>query len=171
MTDASKDGAMASLDALAALAGSWQATYRLRGDPSFDSDTPSTATVSPILGGRFVRIDYTWDEDDKLEEDGPQSGLLLVGFEPEPAPGTVTVVWLDSWHNGRRTMVCPGSMLPGGGVDVQGTYPGGPGNPDWGWRTVLRPDDDGWSMTMYNVTPDGVEALAVSAEYRRVPTG
>lgn len=27
--------------------------------------------------------------------------------------------------------------------------------------------DDAWTMTMYNLAPDGGEALAVSAEYRR----
>jgi hypothetical protein len=159
---------MPSLDGLAALAGTWQATYELRGDPSFDSDTPSTATVTPVLGGRFVRIDYTWDETDFLQEAGPQAGSLLTGFEPEPAPGTATVVWIDSWHNGRRIMVCPGVLLDSGGVDVRGTYPGGPGDPDWGWRTVIEPARDGWTMTMFNVTPDGEEALAVSAAYRRV---
>ena len=170
MTDGPAARSVASLDAMAALAGRWQATYRLRGDPSFDSDTPSTATLAPILGGRFVRIDYTWDEHDSLDENGPQTGSLLVGLEPElePAPGAVTVIWLDSWHNGRRTMVCRGVLLERGGVDVLGSYPGGAGKPDWGWRTVLQPDSDAWSMTMYNVSPDGDEALAVSADYRRV---
>lgn len=162
---------MASLDRLAALAGTWHATYALRGDPSFDSDTPSTATVTPILGSRFVRIDYTWDEGDVLQENGPQEGSLLVGFEQEPAPGSVTLVWVDSWHNGRRTMVCPGVLLGNGGVDVRGTYPGGAGNPDWGWRTVLEPAGDGWTMTMFNVTPDGEEALAVRAAYGRTAVG
>ena len=158
---------MPGLDAWAGLAGEWTATYELRGDPSFDSDTTSSATVTPLLGGRFVRIDYTWDEEDRLEENGPQLGSLLVGFEPAPAPGAAAVTWIDSWHNGHRTMVCPGVLLENGGVDVRGTYPGGPGNPDWGWRTVLEPAGEGWTMTMFNVTPDGEEALAVRAEYRR----
>ncbi len=61
---------MPGLEALAAMAGTWTATYELRGDPSFDCDTPSTATVTPILGGRFVRIDYTWDEEDRLKSTG-----------------------------------------------------------------------------------------------------
>ena len=146
---------MASLDALTALAGSWQATYQLRGDPSFDSDSPSHATVRPVLGGRFVRMDYTWDEDDFLKENGPHEGSLLVGFEPEPEPGVATVVWIDSWHNGNRALVCPGVPLENGGVDVRGTYPAGPGNPDWGWRTTLEPTGDGWTMTMFNVSPEG----------------
>jgi Protein of unknown function (DUF1579) len=159
---------MASLDALAALAGTWRGTYELRGDPSFDSDTPSTAIVTAILGGRFVRIDYSWDEGDQLQENGPQEGSLLIGFEPEPEPGIATVTWIDSWHNGRRTMVCPGVGLDSGGVDVRGTYPGGPGNPDWGWRTLIEPAADRWTLTMFNVTPEGEESLAVRAAYSRV---
>lgn len=156
---------MGALDALGALAGSWRATYQLRGDPSFDSDTPSRALVTPILGGRFVRIDYTWDEDDFLQEHGPQEGVLLVGHESKT--DGVTVVWLDSWHNSDRTMVCPGALLENGGVDVIGTYPGAPGEPEWGWRTRIEPDSDGWVLTMFNVTPTGEEALAVHADYRR----
>jgi hypothetical protein len=32
---------------------------------------------------------------------------------------------------------------------------------------VLETGDGTWTMTMFNVTPDGEEALAVRAEYRR----
>jgi hypothetical protein len=157
-----------SLERLAALEGDWRAVYHLRGDPSFDSDTQTTATITPVLGGRFVRIDYTWDLDDALDADGPQHGSLLVGHEPdaEPAPGPVTVVWIDSWHNDRRAMVCPGTLLDGGGVDVFGTFPAGDG-PPWGWRTRIEPTTDGWSMKMWVVTPAGEESPAVDAAYRR----
>ena len=151
---------MGALDALAARAGPWHATYQLRGDPSFDSDSASTATVSPMLGGRFVRIDYTWSDRDK-----PQEGALIVGHEPTTR--VVTVVWMDTWHNGDRMMICTGRATPGGGIDVRGTYPTGPASPDWGWRTQLDVDGVTWTMTMFNVTPDGQEALAVSAAYHR----
>lgn len=162
---------MTSLDRLAALQGDWRATYKLRGDPSFDSDTPSTATVAPILGGRFVRIDYSWDADDFLQEQGPQHGSLLIGHEldTEPAPGPVTVIWIDSWHQQRTAMVCKGTLLESGGVDVFGTWGGGDDSPPWGWRTRIEPADgeDGWSMRMWVVTPAGDEAPAVDADYRR----
>jgi hypothetical protein len=157
---------MPGLEELAALAGDWAATYQLRGDPSFECDTPSTATVTPLLGGRFVRIDYTWDADDVLKEHGPQHGSLQVGFEAEPEPGVATVAWIDSWHNGAKMQVWPGVRLDNGGVDVRGVY-SAPGDPEWGWRTRLEPAGDGWTMTMFNITPDGDESLAVRAEYRR----
>ena len=158
---------MAALEKLAALAGDWRATYKLRGDPSFECDTATRATITSLLGGRFVRIDYTWDEEDVLRENGPQEGSLLVGFEDEPAPGVATIAWIDGWHNGGRIMVSPGVLLESGGVDVHGSYPDKPAYAGWGWRTVLEPKDEGWSMTMYNTTPDGEEALAVSADYTR----
>ena len=159
---------MTGLEALAALAGDWAATYQLRGDPSFECDTPSTATVTPILGARFVRIDYTWDAEDVLQEQGPQQGSLLVGFEAEPAPGIATIAWIDSWHNGAKMQVWPGVRLDNGGVDVRGVY-FAPGDPEWGWRTILEPVDGGraWTMTMFNISPDGEASLAVRAEYAR----
>lgn len=151
---------MSELDALAALAGPWHATYELRGDPSFAGDSPSAAAVNPMLGGRFVRIDYTWSEGGR-----PQEGSLVIGHEP--APGVVTVAWIDTWHNGDRMMISSGRARSDGGFDVRGTYPTGPGSPDWGWRTELAVAADRWTLTMHNVTPDGQETPAVRAEYRR----
>ena len=92
-----------SLETWCGLTGAWRATYSLRGDPSFDGDSPSDAVVTPLLGGRFVRIDYTWSDRGK-----PQAGEMLIGFES--APGLVTVVWIDSWHNGVRMLISTGSL-------------------------------------------------------------
>lgn len=42
------------------------------------------------------------------------------------------------------------------------TYPAGDGSPDWGWRIELDwYDPDHFGFRMYNVLPDGEEALAV----------
>jgi hypothetical protein len=151
---------IADLARLGSLAGRWRATYELRGDPRFDADVPTEAVVSPILAGTFVQIAYRW-----TESGTPQEGLLLVGLDPER--GSVTAAWLDTWHNGHRMMVCAGEQLPDGGIDVFGTYPGRPGERDWGWRTRLEIADETWTMRMFNVTPDGVEAPAVTAVYGR----
>jgi hypothetical protein len=150
-----------SLQTWCGLAGAWRATYSLRGDPSFDGDSPSEAVVTPTLGGRFVRIDYTWSDRGK-----GQAGLMLIGFEP--VPGLVTMVWVDSWHNGPRMLISTGSLGDGRTIDVRGAYPTGPDSPDWGWRTRLDAAADTWTMTMFNVSPDGAETLAVSARYERV---
>lgn len=151
---------MTVLDTWSAMTGPWQGTYELRGDPSFDADSASTAIVSVVLGGLFVSIAYTWSE-----SGSPQEGLILMSQEPDTT--LVTAVWLDTWHNGFRMMSCEGQELPGGGIDVRGSYPGGPDMPDWGWRTRLEPDEDTWTLTMFNVSPQGEEARAVLVRYER----
>jgi len=114
-----------------------------------------------MLGGRFVRIDYTWSDRGKS-----QSGSLLVGVEP--TLGLVTTVWIDTWHNGPRMLISAGSLGADGTIDVRGAYPTGPGSPDWGWRTRLETTGKTWTMTMFNVSPEGEETLAVSAAYQEV---
>ena len=64
-------------------------------------------------------------------------------------------------------MFCRGGLQPDGTLAVQGTYPA-PTGPDWGWKIVLDPSlPDGLRMTMINISPDGEEALAVEAVYKR----
>jgi hypothetical protein len=150
---------MSVLASLISAAGTWRATYALR-DPAnaLSCDSESLATLTPVLGGRFVRLDYTW-----AFQGAPQEGSLLIGVEQ--AAGVATVAWIDSFHNGDRLMPCTGTA-DAGGVDVRGTYPAPPG-PDWGWRTRLSAAPGLLSMVMFNVTPDGHEDLAVDAQYRR----
>ncbi len=50
-----------------------------------------------------------------------------------------------------------------------GTYSAGDGSPAWGWRIVLDwCDPDHFSFRMFNVLPDGREALAVDLFGARV---
>jgi Protein of unknown function (DUF1579) len=151
---------MAGRDFLLSLAGEWRGTSRLH-DPHTNSpdDSPSVATVIPILNGRFVRLDYTW-----AYHGEPQQGQLLFGVDG--TVGIVSAVWIDTWHMGDLFLVCRGESGGGPGVLVTGAYAAPPG-PDWGWRTELRPTDDGFQLVMTNIAPDGKEAPAVEASYRR----
>ena len=151
---------MHALNPLRAAAGPWRAVYQLR-DPAhaLSSDSESRATVAPILGGRFVRIDYTWSDKGK-----PQEGSLLAGYEV--ATGLVTVAWIDSWHNRDRIMGCTGRVEPDGSLNVRGSYSAPPG-PDWGWRTEIRASASRLHIVMFNVDPNGREELAVNADYVR----
>lgn len=146
---------------LLSLAGKWTGTYRLiveRTEPARVS--PSTASVAPVAGARFARLDYVWEDKGR-----PQDGSLLVGYEKER--GVVTAVWIDSWHMGNKVMLCEGAAVAGGSVEVQGSYAAPPG-PDWSWRTVFGPGPDGTlRLLMYNASPDGQEDLAVEAVYLR----
>ena len=117
--------------------------------------------IIPMLGGKFARIDYTWEIDGE-----PQAGSLLFGYESKA--GLVTAVFIDSWHNGEVMMVCKGSAGADGALSVSGFYPA-PSGPDWGWRTVIEPgDNESFRPLMYNITPQGHEELAVEARYTRV---
>ncbi|MEW6366673.1 MAG: DUF1579 family protein [Acidobacteriota bacterium] len=152
---------MGGIDLLTGLSGTWDGPNRLWLRPTeAPHESQSTATVLPVIGGRFVRIDYTW-----AYQGEPQEGSLLVGYETED--DVVTAVWTDSWHMGDKLMVCRGVAEASGSVDVRGSYAVQSG-PDWGWRTVIRSRDDGtFVMIMYNITPEGTEALAVEAVYTR----
>ncbi len=151
---------MSALEGLAAAAGSWRGTSTLQDPMRGVADaSDSTATVTPVLGGRFVRIDYTWAYDG-----APQEGSLLLGFQKKT--DTLTAHWIDSWHNGDGAMACQGRAADGGPLTVRGSYPAPPG-PDWGWRIDVAPDGrDALRITHYNVWPEGKEELAVESVYR-----
>lgn len=155
---------MSVLDGLSACAGSWRGTSTLQ-DPhnNIADESQSTLTVTPVLGGRFVRVDYTWSYQDK-----PQEGSLLIGFDK--GADTVTVHWIDTFHMSNKVMACTGPRPEGKTLSVRGSYAAPPG-PDWGWRIDLTPEDAGaLRMVMFNVWPEsegGKEELAVEASYTR----
>jgi hypothetical protein len=113
--------------------------------------------VSPVLDGRFVRLEYTWSY-----QGTAQAGSLLVGREREP--DVIAAIWIDSWHMSDKLMVCRGTVDAGGRLSVRGPYEAPPG-PDWGWRIDVVPAPDRLAVVMWNVTPDGDEAVAVEASY------
>jgi hypothetical protein len=116
-------------------------------------------TITPLLGGRFVRIDYDW-----AYRGTPQQGSLLIGYEADA--DAVTAHWVDTWHMGDKVMACRGSAEADGGLSVRGSYAAPPG-PAWGWRIVLVPDGQRLRLVMFNITPLDQEALAVAANYVR----
>lgn len=141
--------------------GSWRGTYELQ-DPYANTpvQSPSVATVTPLLGGRFVRLDYTWEYGNE-----PQEGSILFGHEADS--DTITAHWIDSWHMGDKVLVSRESKHDRSVLNVLGSYPAPPG-PDWGWRTCIEPADaDGFRMTMYNIEPDGPEEYAIGVTYGR----
>jgi hypothetical protein len=142
------------------LAGHWKATHRLWLSPVEPvRESAATAAVAFAAQGQFLTMAYTW------VEDGPQDGLLLMGQETHS--NEVKAVWIDSWHERNRFMLCAGGLEAEGAVSVQGAYPA-PSGPDWGWRIVVAPQaQDSWRLLMYNITPDGQEHLAVEAVFVR----
>jgi hypothetical protein len=151
---------MGALDALVTCAGRWVGTSRLQDPHSGAPDeSPSTVTITPVLGGRFVRFDYDW-----AYRGVPQQGSLLLGHESDVA--AVSAHWVDTWHMGDKVMACRGPVESSGAISVRGSYAAPPG-PDWGWRTVVTPNERHLRLVMYNITPEGQEELAVDAQYSR----
>jgi len=152
---------MSGIESLQKLVGEWEGRndlYLMPGDPVRESD--SAASVTLVAKGGFVKIEYTW-----AYEGDPQEGLLLIG--PADDDNGAKIVWVDSFHTGGRIMSSEGTFQDAGSVSVHTTYPA-PSGPDWGWRTIIEPDDgSSFKILMYNVMPEGEEMLAVEAAYSR----
>ena len=148
------------LDVLIASAGQWAGKNRLM-DPHTNSvdESPGTAIVTPGLGDRSVRIDYTW-----AYHGSPQEGSLLIGYDA--SRGLIASQWIDSWHMGDKAMACEGPVVAGEPISVRGSY-AAPAGPDWGWRIIVAIKDQRLQVAMHNITPDGREDVAVEAEYSR----
>lgn len=150
---------MSGLEEWFTLAGAWAGNNRLWLPPAEEAyESPTTATIRPIVGGKFVQLVYTW-----AFEGDAQEGVLLIGFEPEN--GAVTVVWADSWHMGNKFMLCQG-RIEDERIVVRGSWSVESG-PDWGWRIELDTEAATLRMRMYVVEPAGDEALGVEAIYTR----
>ena len=65
-------------------------------------------------------------------------------------------------------MFCHGTINAQGIIDLLGSYEAPPG-PDWGWRIIItNPSNNRLQIIMYNCSPEGVEELAVQADYKRI---
>jgi hypothetical protein len=145
---------------IGALAGQWQGrnSVYLPGEPERVSET--RATIALAAQGRCLTWTYTWSDGGV-----PQDGLLIVGHDARSRQASGA--WIDSWHNGEAIMSLKGEP-DGPGLSLRGRYAAPPG-PDWGWRITLQADGaEGFRVLMHNITPDGQEHLAVTANYRRV---
>lgn len=146
---------------LSRLSGSYEGPNRVwlaPGQPARES--AAAADVASIAQGRFITVTYSW-----ADEGRPQDGLLLLGENPGLATWSAT--WVDSWHMGDVAMTLEGTPVANETISVRGGYAAPPG-PDWGWRIVVSPrGPDGFDVRMYNITPEGEEALAVEARFTR----
>ncbi len=147
---------------MAECVGKWKGTKRLylswETDPIRQSE--SELTVSLKGRGQFVSFEYTWSY-----EGEPQEGMILFGSDPKST--AAQSVWTDSWHSRDTLMVSNGNMNDDGSAEVKGYYKV-EGYPEWGWRTLIVPENETLKVIMYNVSPEGDEELAVEAEYQRV---
>lgn len=145
---------------LTKLVGRWLGTNKLflsADDPGMES--VSNACVGLEAGQNFLKINYDW-----VHEGGYQEGLMLFRVGDDL---TADSVWIDSFHQHDDFMNCSGTFETNR-ISVKGNYTQ-PEYADWGWRTELEMiSEDSFSITMYNVSPDGSEDLAVISEFERV---
>lgn len=142
--------------------GQWQGTSSLflnQNNPSrFDSTTK--LNVNRAMNQRFMEFDYSWQHDQK-----EQHGVILIGSELKP--GELCATWSDSWHQDKEIMSCHGQLETEKDLTVEGNYAAGDG-PEWHWRIHLQLlNQNQLIMTMFNISPDGREELAVEAHYTR----
>lgn len=141
--------------------GQWSGANKLyfEGPPEPDNVSDSELMASTVAHGKFLSITYTWTLNETDHE-----GALLIGRLKKGE--STSVAWVDSFHQSGKIMVSKGTVGEDGKVDVLGSYEAPPG-PDWGWRIQLESDGDTLKLLMFNITPDGEEALAVDATYSR----
>lgn len=153
---------MSADERLSGLVGAWKGTSRLHVPWMAEKlkESESTASVHSKMNGQFLYIEYKWMFDGE-----PQEGLLIIGCDPKS--DAVQAVWTDSWHSKNVLMLCNGNRIEEGGITVTGHY-SVPDNPDWGWRSEIIPKANSFRYAMYNVSPDGVEEIAVETEFVRV---
>jgi hypothetical protein len=107
-----------------------------------------------------MTIRYTW-----ADQGEPQDGMLVLGDDTQN--NILKAVWIDSWHMRDSFMVCEGATRAEGAAWVVGSYAVPPG-PDWGWRIAIETKAVGvFRLVMHNISPEGVEELAVEATYMR----
>ncbi len=144
------------------LTGEWTGTKLLRLGESYapDSTSPSHLAVAVVAMGKFLMFRYTWSHGNV-----PQEGLIVLGYDD--GQQVATAAWIDSWHMSAKILSCEGTINDEGVIALKGFYEAPP-DPDWGWRiTITQTSETELLMVMHNCSPEGVDELAVRAEYSR----
>jgi hypothetical protein len=151
---------MQSSDLKATFSGDWEGTKQLylEPPPAAPQSSPSTLSVTPVAGGNFLQLNYTW-----AFEGEQQTGVLLFGYDEDDA---ASAAWVDSFHMSSKVFFCSGTVAEGS-AKMLGSYAAPPG-PDWGWRITLRTvSATECQIVMHNISPEGQEDLAVQIDYTR----
>ncbi|ARS40058.1 hypothetical protein CA265_10515 [Sphingobacteriaceae bacterium GW460-11-11-14-LB5] len=147
---------------LQSLMGNWKGITKTWFEKDVLADeSPAEATITAILGNRFISFDYQGSLEGKAFE-----GKMIIGFDIPYQRFTTS--WVDSFHMGTQIMLSSGEATTNG-FSVFGEY-GSPeyGEQLWGWRTTLEIiSADEMILTAYNVSPEGDEAKATETVYRK----
>lgn len=116
----------------------------------FKAGTPAHVSDGTLIVAAD-RVSIRW-----AYKDTPKEGELVLSGPPQSCRGDFT----DTFH--AASGLITHGYVQGSAVRLFTTYSAGDGSPAWGWRIVLDwYDPDHFSFRMFNVLPDGREALAV----------
>ncbi len=145
------------------MAGEWAGTAKLwfERDQLVEENKVRCSTAA-ILGGRFLRCDYS-----AKTQEFDSEGAGIYGYDIQR--GLWVGSWVDSYHNGTTIMNSEGDGKEvANGFSVLGKYSDGQGG-FWGWRTELRLDGpEHLVIAHFNIPPGEPEYIAVEYAMGRV---
>jgi hypothetical protein len=146
---------------LQALVGQWQGMTRTWFEPGKLSDeSPWQATISPLLGDRYIRYEYTGSLQGETFEGKATLGYNAMTQQFEMA-------WIDSFHQNNGIMHCKGNT-GSQQISVLSSYIAFEGGEVWGWRTEFDlVDANHLTVRAYNIEPSGNESLGLETTYTR----
>lgn len=145
--------------------GKWEGQNSVWFEPGKLADSsPVNATITGILGGRFLQYQYqSFFGKDNLE------GLAIIGYDLNLERYQVS--WMDTFHNGTAIMASNAERNLNE-INVLGSYIYI--SPDlvehqWGWRTIMEmPNENELIITAFNIMPDGTELKATESQLKRI---
>jgi hypothetical protein len=148
---------------LASWAGHYVGTTRTflkPGKPPEESE--DTLYIEPMLGGRFVRMQWYGSANGKARQ-----GELVFGFHIDA--GEHELSWVDTFHTGSAILKFEGKPLDDGSANVRGTYAAGSERWGFGFRFLKRGDT--LEMRAINVSPAGEEYRAIETDWKPAHPG
>lgn len=151
---------------LSNMAGEWAGITKTWFEPDKLSDeSPMTGKITSVLGGRFVMHEYNG-----MMQGKPFDGISIYGYDLNEDKFKASNI--DSFHNGTNIMLLNGEEGNQTDIKVLGSYSykvSPEETQHWGWRIeITQPDKDNMILTIYNITPEGLEAKGVETVYKRV---
>ncbi len=146
---------------LSALIGEWQGINRTWFQPNVLADeSPIQGSIRALPGSHFVIYEYS-----SVLQGSPFHGVALYGYNSYTRQ--FEGAWADGLHMSTNLMFSSGGLAERG-FFLLGNYVDPDGGPNWGWRTLVEVGaPDHLLITCFNISPQGQEARALEASYRR----